>query len=81
MTDADTERETIESLLATSDVYIMVTMETANAHGVPAQRWHCHITRYNAFGALVEVYNPLHNKELLLSWAAILTVQPVPSYE
>ena len=25
MTDADTERETIESLLATSDVYITVT--------------------------------------------------------
>ena len=48
MTDVGTERETIESLLATSEVYITVTMETANAHGVPAQRWHCHFTRYNA---------------------------------
>jgi hypothetical protein len=80
MTDADTERETIESLLA-SDVYVTVTMETANAQGVSVQRWHCHITQFNAFGALVQVYSPLHNKGLLLSWAAILTVEPLPSYE
>jgi hypothetical protein len=81
MTDADTDRETIDSLLATSDVYVTVTMETANAQNASAQRWHCHITQYNAFGALVQVSNPLHNKELLLSWAAILTIEPVPSYE
>jgi hypothetical protein len=81
MTDADTDRPTIESLLATSDVYITVTMQTANAQGASAQRWHCRITQYNAYGALVQVFNPLHNKGLLLSWAAILTVEPVPSYE
>jgi hypothetical protein len=81
MNDADTDRETIESLLVTSDVYITVTGETANAQGVSVQRWHCHITHYNALGALVQVYSPLRNKELLLSWAAILTVEPVPSYE
>ena len=81
MTDADTDTDTIESLLATSDVYITVTGETANAQGVSGQRWHCRIIRYNTLGALVQVYSPLQNRELLLSWAAILTVEPVPSYE
>ena len=81
MNDADADRETIETLLATSDVYVTVISEAAHAQGVSTQRWHCRIIRYNAVGALVQVYSPLRNKELLLSWAAILTIEPVPSYE
>jgi hypothetical protein len=81
MMDAETEVETIEALLASNDVYVTVSADTAKTKGVSMQRWHCRITHYNAFGALVQVYSPLQNRELLLSWAAILTVEPVPSYE
>jgi hypothetical protein len=55
--------------------------DTINAYGVSAPRWHCHINRYNTFGALVEVYGPLPDKEVFLSWAAILTIEAVPAYE
>jgi hypothetical protein len=75
------DEETIEALVATNEVYIAVTADTINAYGVSAQRWHRHINRYNTFGALVEVYSPLPDKEVFLPWAAILTVEAVPAYE
>ena len=73
--------ETIEALLASNDVYITVTADTAKAYGVSTQRWHGHINHYNALGALAQFYSPVQNKEIFLSWAAILTVETVPSYE
>jgi hypothetical protein len=75
------DEETIEALLATNGVYVAVNADTAKAHGVSTQRWHCHITGYNAFGALVRVYSPLSDRALFLSWAAILSIEAVPSYE
>jgi hypothetical protein len=79
--DVETDEETIEALLATNEVYVTVTEETAKAHSVSMQRWHCHIMHYNAFGALVHVYSLLPDREIFLSWAAILAVEPVPAYE
>jgi hypothetical protein len=73
--------ETIEALLASNDVYITVTEDTAKAYGVSTQRWHGHIHHYNVLGTLAQFYSSVQNKEIFLSWAAILTVEAVPSYE
>ncbi len=81
MMDRDPEAETIDALLATNEVYITVTEDTAKAHSVSTQRWHCHINRHGALGALVQIYSPLQNREIFLSWTAILTVEAVPAYE
>jgi hypothetical protein len=72
---------TIEALFATNEVYMLVNADTAKAHGVSAQRWHCHINGYNTLGALVHVYSPLSDRAIFLSWAAILSIEAVPSYE
>jgi hypothetical protein len=74
MIDRDPDMETIEALLATNEVYATVSADVANAHGVSTQRWHGHIKRYNTCGALVQIDSPLQNRELLLSWAAIVAV-------
>jgi hypothetical protein len=79
--DAETDVETIEALLAANDVYVTVSTDITKIYGVSEQRWHCHIKRYTAFGALLDVYSPLQTRELFISWAAILTVAAVPAYE
>jgi hypothetical protein len=73
--------DTIKTLLATNEVYLAMSADTAKAHGASAQRWYCHINGYNAFGALVQIYSPLAGSEIFLSWPAMLRIEAMPVYE